>query len=209
MALQFHERTKQVMNFATMEAQSAGNDNLLTGRHIFIAMVKEGTSVVARLLLDVGANLDEIRARKYPSSRLKVQRFTFTETDTVKAALKTAVLEAESMGDKEICPIHLFLRLIRIADPEVLAVLTSFKLEAKVVIEQVITAYQEKKQAKALMTGLAKKAPSVWGSSFGGSPNVLHVDMELVDSSVVKALEAWLRLSPGKAITKMAFHIDD
>ncbi|WZL75068.1 ATP-dependent Clp protease ATP-binding subunit [Clostridiaceae bacterium 35-E11] len=114
MFAKFTERAQKSILLAQEEAQAL-NHNYVGTEHLLLGLVKEGQGIAAKVLINMGMNLDQIRksVRKMVGvgSEMPVQLLGFTPR--TKRIFELSFAEARRLGHNYIGTEHLLLGLIR------------------------------------------------------------------------------------------------
>jgi ATP-dependent Clp protease ATP-binding subunit ClpA len=115
----FTARAKTVLELSLREAIALGH-NYIGTEHILLGLLREGEGVACQMLVEMGVNLPEVRARVLelvsggagegvaaPMIRLSAE---------LEAVIEEARGEAAAAGDTEVAPIHLFLAAVQHPD---------------------------------------------------------------------------------------------
>lgn len=116
----FTKRARRVLQLAQEEAQRLGH-NYIGTEHMLLGLVREGGGVAARVLTDMGVELDRVRTevefivgrgqpRSNPRSHLDMGEMGLTPR--AKRVLELAVDEARNLGHKFVGTEHLLLGLV-------------------------------------------------------------------------------------------------
>ena len=111
----FTDRARKVMSLARNEAQRLGHDAIGT-EHILLALIKEGSGVAARALINLDVDLKKVTAeieKQIPSEPKPVASGSLPFTPRAKRTLEFAHEEAANLGHDYIGTEHLLLGLLR------------------------------------------------------------------------------------------------
>lgn len=156
--MELSDRGKKVMGLAKQEARKLKHPYLGT-QHLFIAILAEQTSVTADVLIEFGANLVIVRGHVEVLSPVSTKALGVAglrKTPDLKKALEYAVQEAMKLGDKEVCPIHFLLGMLRMEKSQAVEILRDLGIDLGELRKAVIKAYR----AKIVKKNQKAKAPS-------------------------------------------------
>lgn len=111
----FTDRARKVMSLARNEAQRLGHDAIGT-EHILLALIKEGSGVAARALINLDIDLKKVTSeveKQIPSEPKPVASGSLPFTPRAKRALEFSHEEAANLGHDYIGTEHLLLGLLR------------------------------------------------------------------------------------------------
>jgi len=123
----FSERARRVLTLAQEEAQQLGHSHIGT-EHILLGLVREAEGVAAKVLINLGANLDKVRSavefiigrgEQPVASEIRL-------TPGAKKAIELAIDEARHLGHNYIGTEHLLLGLLHEEKGVAAGVLDSF-----------------------------------------------------------------------------------
>src|SRR5438309_7697004 len=135
----FTERARKVLKYAQEEAQRLNHDHIGT-EHILLGLVREGDGVAARVLSNLGVNLDKVRADVEAVTE-RGKRMVMGEigiTPQGKRVIELAIDEARRLNHHYIGTEHLLLGLIREGEGIAAGVLESLGVSLPKVRTQVI-----------------------------------------------------------------------
>jgi ATP-dependent Clp protease ATP-binding subunit ClpA len=115
----FTPRAKKVLELSLREAIQLGH-NYIGTEHILLGLLREGEGVACQVLVKLGANLPQVRARVLQlvaeSAGERPSGWVFRPSSELTAVLDEAHRVAEARGDSEVMPIHLFLAAVEHPD---------------------------------------------------------------------------------------------
>lgn len=158
----FTERARKVVFYAQEEATKFGEGYVST-EHLLLGLVREKDSVAARVLANIGASLDRIRAeveKQLPRSDSRTNQ-EVTLTPRAKRVIDLAYDEARNLNNNYIGTEHLLLGLIREGDGLAGRVLTKLGIELE----------RARREVMALQDNESQTKPSGRSSSSGSGSN--------------------------------------
>ncbi|MBD3236084.1 MAG: AAA domain-containing protein [Candidatus Eisenbacteria bacterium] len=136
----FTERVRKVIFLAREEASRLQHDSIGT-EHLLLGLLREGEGVAARVLGNLGLDLDAIRQAveamvAHTGGTLTIGEIPFTSN--AKRVLELSVDEARQMGHNYVGTEHLLLGLIREAEGVAAKVLVDMGVDRKKVREETL-----------------------------------------------------------------------
>ena len=136
----FTERVRKVIFLAREEASRLQHDSIGT-EHLLLGLLREGEGVAAKVLGNVGLDLDGIRQAveamvAHTGGTLTIGQIPFTSN--AKRVLELSVDEARQMGHNYVGTEHLLLGLIREAEGVAAKVLVDMGVDRKKVREETL-----------------------------------------------------------------------
>ncbi len=146
----FTERARKVVFYAQEEATKFGEGYVST-EHLLLGLVREKDSVAARVLANIGASLDRIRAeveKQLPRGDSRTNQ-EVTLTPRAKRVIDLAYDEARNLNNNYIGTEHLLLGLIREGDGLAGRVLTKLGIELERARREVMALQDNETQTKS------------------------------------------------------------
>jgi len=169
----FTERAKKVLVYAQDEATRFNHSDVGT-EHLLLGLVREGESVTAQVLKDLGVELNEVRGAVEltvgRSERMVVGDLTLTPRAV--RVLELSSEEARWLGYNSIGTEHLLLGLVHEDESGAADVLRRLGLSLQEVRSHVtpLASRRRSAQASILPKGLRLRPRFSWGSAFGRLP---------------------------------------
>ncbi|MGH2638947.1 MAG: Clp protease N-terminal domain-containing protein, partial [Rhabdochlamydiaceae bacterium] len=163
----FTERARKVVFYAQEEATKFGEGYVST-EHLLLGLVREKDSVAARVLANIGASLDRIRAeveKQLPRGDSRTNQ-EVTLTPRAKRVIDLAYDEARNLNNNYIGTEHLLLGLIREGDGLAGRVLTKLGIELE----------RARREVMALQDNETQSKPSGRSSGASGSTKTTTLD---------------------------------
>ncbi len=158
----FTERARKVLTLAQEEA-TRFNHNYIGTEHLLLGLVREGESVAAKVLSNLGVELNRVRsAVEFIIGR--GDRPTVGEiglTPRAKKVIELAVDEARRLGHHYIGTEHLLLGLVREGEGIAAGVLDSLGVSLEKVRQQTIQVLSQSTNSPHSETKHASKTPTI------------------------------------------------
>ena len=159
---QFTERAKKSLALGRDHAVSMGHDYMGT-EHLLIGILKEGTSIGAKVLKGLGFDLESVRraieAKSKPSSDTMVEG-NLPMTPRMRKVLEASMKESRNMSSNFVGTEHLLLGLVNIHECVAYQVLSDMGADREKVKNEVIKALESSSTADEDTTSDQKKKAS-------------------------------------------------
>ena len=136
----YTDRARKVMKLANQEAQRFNHEFIGT-EHILLGLVKEGGGVSARVLENLGVQLEKIRSELQKSMQSGPDAVAPGElpyTPRGRKAIEFAFEEARTRGQNYVSTEHLLVALLREDEGVAAEVLTNLGLDVENVREEIL-----------------------------------------------------------------------
>lgn len=137
---QFTARAQQIIKiFAQEEAKRLGH-NVILPEHIFLGLLREGEGVAARILLNLGLDLDILKEEIEMSMPQGANTIVFGESplsNSAKTALKLAQEEAKELGHNYVGTEHLLMGILRQSQNAAAEILNAEGIDAELIRDEI------------------------------------------------------------------------
>ncbi|MBN1898421.1 MAG: ATP-dependent Clp protease ATP-binding subunit [Spirochaetes bacterium] len=137
---QFTARAQQIIKiFAQEEAKRLGHESIMS-EHIFLGLLREGEGVAARILLNLGMDLDILKEEVEMAMPQGSNAIIFGETPLsphAKKVLKLSQEEAKEMGHNYVGTEHLLLGVLQHTDNAATEILNAEGIDSELVREEI------------------------------------------------------------------------
>ncbi len=135
----FTERAQQVLVLAQEEAKRL-NHNFIGTEHIFLGLVREGSGIAARVLLNMEVDLNRVRqeVERITPKEDKVIQQGISYTPRAKRVVELAIEESQNLGHNYVGTEHLMLGLVREGEGIAAQVLSNMGIDLKRARKEVI-----------------------------------------------------------------------
>jgi ATP-dependent Clp protease ATP-binding subunit ClpA len=184
----FTERTRKVLSLAQEEAQRF-NHNYIGTEHLLLGLVREGDGVAAKVLSNLGANLNTVRDKVEliigRGDRIVLGDIGLTPRS--KKVIELAVDEARRLNHHYVGTEHLLLGLVREGEGIAAGVLESLGVNLEKVRSQTIQVLNQGSNTKSESTGDAAHAnhrpePTSWGIPALSVERLTHIQAEMQET---------------------------
>ncbi len=161
---QFTARAQQIIRiFAQEEAKRLGH-NIIMPEHIFLGLLREGEGVAARILVNLGLDLDILKEEIEMTMPKGSNTIVFGEiplSGPAKTALKLAQEEAKSLGHNYVGTEHLLLGVLRQTQNTAAEILSAEGIDAELVREEIFRMMGTEPTPGSLNKKKKKKTPTL------------------------------------------------
>ncbi len=150
MEMQLSRRGEELFRLAATEARIHKKPFLGT-QHVLIAILLEGKSATALALVAQEITLEYVRDQAElisPAGTKDVGMGGLPQSPDMRKVLELAAQEANRLGDREICPIHLLLGMMRVEGCEAMDILRKLGANPETLRKEAIRAYRAKLRKK-------------------------------------------------------------
>jgi ATP-dependent Clp protease ATP-binding subunit ClpC len=176
----FTERTRKVLSLAQEEARRL-NHNYIGTEHLLLGLVREGDGVAAKVLSNLGVELDRVRGA-VESIIGRGDRIVLGDiglTPRAKKVIELAVDESRRLNHHYIGTEHLLLGLVREGEGIAAGVLESLGVNLEKVRSQTIQVLNQGGSSRSAAERESRPTPPAWGVPALSVERLTHLQEEM------------------------------